>query len=68
MCSYANVAPVRKELAPGGPSNSPGAVGYTSPFQEDFCNLGKTQRPSVRQGEVGYAVQEDPGFYREFAP
>jgi hypothetical protein len=68
MRSYANVAAVRKELAPGGPSYNPGAVGYTSSFQEDFCNLGKTQRPSVRPGEAGYTFQEDPGFYREFAP
>jgi hypothetical protein len=68
MRSYAKVAAVRKELAPGGPSYNPGAVGYTSSFQEDFCNLGKTQRPSVRPGEAGYKFQEDPGFYREFAP
>jgi hypothetical protein len=68
MRSYANVAAVRKELAPGGSSYNPGAVGYTSSFQEDFCSLGKTQRPSVRPGEAGYTFQEDPGFYREFAP
>jgi hypothetical protein len=68
MRSYASVAAVRKDLAPGGPSTGPGAVGYTSPFQEDFCNHGRTQKPSIGPGEVGYTVQEDPCYYRTFAP
>ena len=68
MRSYAKVAAVRKELAPGGASYNTGAVGYISSFQEDFCNLGRTQRPSVRPGEAGYKFQEGPDFYREFAP
>jgi hypothetical protein len=94
MRSYASVAAVRKDLAPGGPSTGPGAVGYTSTFQadfcnygrtqeistgpgtmghtstfqEDFCNHGRTQERSTRPGAVGYTVQEDPCYYRTFAP
>jgi hypothetical protein len=94
MRSYASVAAVRKDLAPGGPSTGPGAVGYTSTFQEDFCNYGRTQEistgpstmghtstfqedfcnygrtqeSSTGPGVVSYTFQEDPCYYRTFAP
>jgi hypothetical protein len=61
MRSYANAAAAQKDPAPGGPSTGPGAVSYTSTFQEDFCNYGRTQEPSTGTGAVGYTstFQED---------
>jgi hypothetical protein len=61
MRSYASVTAVRKDPAPGGPRTGPGAVGYTSTFQEDFCNYGRTQEPSTGPGTVGHTstLQED---------
>jgi hypothetical protein len=49
-------------------STGPGTMGHTSTFQEDFCNHGRIQEPSTGPGAVGYTVQEDPCYYRTFAP
>jgi hypothetical protein len=61
MRSYASATAAQKDPAPGGPSTGPGAVGYTSAFQEDFCNYGRTQEPSTGPGTVAYTstFQED---------
>jgi hypothetical protein len=61
MRPYASATAAQKDPTPGGPSTSPGAVGYTYTFQEDFCNYGRTQEPSTGPGTVGYTstFQED---------
>jgi hypothetical protein len=61
MLSYASATAAQEDPAPGGPSTGPGEVGYTSTFQEDFCNYGRTQEPSTGPGAVGYTsmFQED---------
>ena len=64
MRSYASVAAVRKELAPGGPITGTytGTLGYTSTFQKDFCNYGRTQEPAT---DTGYTFQKEPCHFAD---